>query len=79
MPLEQIEYLHTIGKMPDKYYYAQNRKNPEYNLNEQHQRMYQRTREKQEEICLTKTVENDLHKQIEKELKKEFQKIFSKR
>ena len=79
MTLEQIEYLHAIEKMPDKYYYMQNGQSPAYNLAEQHQKIYKKARDQQEKMQLEKTIEKELDEQIEKELQKEFQKIFSKR
>ena len=79
MNLEQIEYLHSIGKMSDRFYYMLNGKSPIYNLWEQRQKAYQDMLEREEKIKQKKTTKNEFNKQIEKILRKEIPKFFSKR
>ena len=54
MTREQIEYLHSIGKMPDRYYYAQNGKSAEYNLWEHHQKIYEKYKKKTKRKATTR-------------------------
>lgn len=81
MTLEYIEYLHTKGKMPDRYYYQQNGNPFTYNLWEQHQRIYKRARERQkkkqeQEKAFKESIEKELPKALEKELSKQIEKAF---
>ena len=82
MALEQIECLHTIGKMPDRYYYQQNGKSPEYNLWKQHQKIYEKIKKRQEEKkqqeAEKKKQEEAFEKAIDKEVHKQLDKIFLK-
>lgn len=81
MTREQIEYLHSIGKMPDRYYYAQNGKSAEYNLWEHHQKIYEkykkRQKEKQQQELEQKKHEEAFEKAIDKDVHKQLDKIFS--
>ena len=83
MTLKEIEYLHKMGKMPDRYYYMQNGQSPECNLILQRKKINEKILQMQEgkkakkeqEKVIAEAIEKDLPKQLEKE----FQKIFSKR
>ena len=82
--LEQIEYLHNRGLMPDWVYYQQNGKSAQANFNEQTMKIIEdcRRREaekqrKEEEKALEAEIEKQVEKAIEKaldELLKDFGK-----
>lgn len=75
MTLEEIEYLHATGKMPDRYYCAQNGKSPEFNMWEQRQKIIKKVREKQELKKQEQMMEGVLDEQIKKQLDKIFTRI----
>ena len=75
--LEQIEWLHDHGKMPDWAYYQQNGKSATMNLYEQTKKFKERVlkeeQERQEE-AKRKAEEKKLEKQIETQLEEAVQK-----
>ena len=75
--LEQIEWLHDHGKMPDWAYYQQNGKSATMNLYEQTKKFKERVlkeeQERQEE-AKRKAEEKKLEKQIEIQLEEAVQK-----
>ena len=82
--LEQIEWLHDHGKMPDWAYYQQNGKSATMNLYEQTKKIKERAllalkereekaRQKEEE----KKLEKEMEQQIEKQLSKSMEKVFT--
>ena len=79
--LEQIEWLHDNGYMPDWAYYQQNGKSAQDNYNAQHKKMMEQYRQREaeqrrqaEEKALEKKLEAELEKQIEKKLDKALEK-----
>ena len=81
LTLEQIEWLHDHGKMPDWAYYQLNGKSAQANWEEQHRKIMERynqreaeARRQAEEKALEKKLEADLEKQIEKKLDKALEK-----
>lgn len=83
--LEQIEWLHDHGKMPDWAYYQQNGKSATMNLYEQTKKFKERVlkeeqerqeeaKRKAEEMKLEKEIEKKLEKQIETQLEEAVQK-----
>ena len=81
MTREQIEYLHKTGEMPDYAYYQLNGMSPEYNLWEQHQKMYEqikrRKEERKQQEAEQKKQEQAIEKAIDKEVRKQLDKLFS--
>lgn len=76
--LEQIEWLHDHGKMPDWAYYQQNGKSATMNLYEQTKKFKDRVmREEKErqERAEAKRKEKDIEKEIEKQLGEQVEKI----
>ena len=63
--LEQIEYLHDIGVMPDWAYYQQNGKTAQKNYDIQHQKIQTETRRRIEEKRRSRENEKQIEKEIE--------------
>ena len=75
--LEQIEYLHNRGLMPDWVYYQQNGKSAQANFNEQRKRFTEECRRREAEKALEAEIEKQVEQAIEKaldELLKDFGK-----
>ena len=84
MTIEEIERLHKAGKMPDWAYYAQNGKSPTQNLWEQHQKMIDKIKGKEQidrelEIYRARRkaeIDREIEQQIEDELTPKIEKVF---
>lgn len=79
--LEQIEWLHDHGKMPDWAYYQQNGKSATMNLYEQTKKFKERVlREEQErqEEARRKAEEKKLEAELEKKLEKQLEQALEK-
>ena len=81
LTLEQIEWLHDHGKMPDWAYYQQNGKTAQENWEAQHKKIMEQYRQREaeqrrqaEEKALEKKLEAELEKQIEEKLGKAVEK-----
>ena len=75
--LEQIEYLHNRGLMPDWVYYQHNGKSAQANFNEQRKRFAEECRRREAEKALEAEIEKQVEQAIEKaldELLKDFGK-----
>lgn len=75
LTLEQIEYLHDIGKMPDWAYYQQNGKTAQQNYAEQKRKLRIKAEEQLNKKRQEQKMEEDMYnimkrviKKIEKEL-----------
>lgn len=76
MDIEEIERLHKTGKMPDWYYYQVNGKSATENLWEQHQKMIDKIKKREQidrELEIYKArrkaeIDAELEKQIENEI-----------
>ncbi len=78
---QEIERLHNSGKMPDWIYYQVNGKSAQENWEEQHRKIIERYRQREEEArkqAEQKKREKDLEKQIEKQIEKELEKTVEK-
>ena len=76
--LEQIEYLHNRGLMPDWAYYQQNGKSAQANFNEQTMKFIEDHRRRQEEEKQRKAKEAQQRKEEEKALEAEIEKQVEK-
>jgi molecular chaperone GrpE (heat shock protein) len=75
---EQIEWLHDHGKMPDWIYYQVNGKSAQENYNEQHKKILERYRAREEEArrqAEQKKAEAELEKEIEAKVEKTVEKV----
>ena len=87
MTIEEIEYLHALGKMPDWAYYQTNGRSPQYNYWEQKKKINEKLKKrlkekKQQELSKKKQeqlMEKEIRKILEKEIPKQLDKNFSKR
>ena len=68
LTLEQIEYLHDIGKMPDWAYYQQNGKTAQQNYAEQKRKLRIKAEEQQKMEEDMYNIMKRVIKKIEKEL-----------
>lgn len=68
MDLERIEWLHDHGYMPDWVYYQQNGKSAQANWEEQHRKIYERIKMREEEQARQKQIEAEIEAEIEKQL-----------
>ena len=71
LTLEQIEWLHDHGKMPDWAYYQQNGKSAQANWEEQHRKIMERYNQREAEArrqAEEKALEKKLDKALEKAL-----------
>ena len=71
--LEQIEYLHNRGLMPDWAYYQQNGKSAQANFNEQRMKFAEDCRRREAEKQRKedeKALEAEIEKQVEKAIEK---------
>lgn len=66
LTLEQIEYLHDIGKMPDWAYYQQNGKTAQQNYVEQKRKMRKETEEQLNRMRQQEQMEEDMYKILKK-------------
>lgn len=70
LTLEQIEYLHDIGKMPDWAYYQQNGKTAQQNYTEQKRKMRKQLEERLNKEREEKQMEEDMYKIMKRVIKK---------
>ena len=74
--LEQIEYLHERGLMPDWVYYQQNGKTAEENFRDQRKRLLERCEQREQERRREQAKKEE--KQLEAEMEKQLEKAIEK-
>lgn len=75
--LEQIEWLHDNGWMPDWAYYQQNGKSAQANFAEQQRKLYELERQRDEETP-RQAEEKEMEKKLEAEIEKKLDKALEK-
>ena len=79
--IEQIEWLHDNGYMPDWAYYQQNGKSAQHNWNEQHRKIAEKYRQielEKRKQAEDKAIEQKLNADLEKQLDKKLEKVLEK-
>ena len=71
----ELEYLHSIGRVPDWVYYQTNGDDPHLNYMRQHEAIRKRLREQQNEQKLEKEFEKEIEKKLEKAVEKALEKL----
>ena len=66
----ELEYLHSIGRVPDWVYYQTNGDDPHWNYMRQKETIRKKYLERQNEQMLEKEIEKKLEKEVEKALEK---------
>lgn len=75
--LEQIEYLHDRGLMPDWVYYQQNGKSAQENYNAQRKKFQEQYRQREAERTRREQLARE-EKQLEAEMEKKLEKVIEK-
>ena len=71
----ELEYLHSICRMPDWVYYQTNGDNPHWNYMRQKEAIRKRLQEQQNEQMLEKEIEKVIEKKLEKTVEKALEKF----
>ena len=71
----ELEYLHSIGRVPDWVYYQTNGDDPHWNYIKQHDAIRKRLQEQQNEKMLEKEFEKEIEKKLEKTVEKALEKL----
>lgn len=75
--LEQIEWLHSNGWMPDWAYYQQNGKSAQANFAEQQRKIMEMEHQREEE-ARRQAEEKEMEKKVEAEIEKKLDKALEK-
>ena len=75
--LEEIEWLHDNGWMPDWAYYQQNGKSAQANFSEQQRKIMEMERQREEE-ARRQAEEKEMEKKVEAEIEKKLDKALEK-
>lgn len=71
----ELEYLHSIGRVPDWVYYQTNGDDPHLNYMRQHEAIRKKYLERQNEQRLEKELEKEIEKKLDKALEKALEKL----
>ena len=71
----ELEYLHSIGRVPDWVYYQTNGDDPNWNYMRQKEAIRKKYLEQQKEQMLEKQLEKEIEKKLDKALEKALEKL----
>ena len=71
----ELEYLHSIGRVPDWVYYQTNGDDPHLNYMRQHEAIRKKYLERQNDQRLEKELEKEIEKKLDKALEKALEKL----
>ena len=71
----ELEYLHSIGRVPDWVYYQTNGDDPHQNYIRQKEAIRKKYLEQQNEQMLEKELEKEIEKKLDKALEKALEKL----
>ena len=71
----ELEYLHSIGKVPDWVYYQTNGDDSHWNYMRQKEAIRKKYLEQQNEYILEKEIEKEIEKKVEKAVEKALEKL----
>lgn len=71
----ELEYLHSIGRVPDWVYYQTNGDDPHWNYMRQKEDIRKKYLEQQNEQMLEKELEKEIEKKLDKALEKALEKL----
>ena len=71
----ELEYLHSIGRVPDWVYYQTNGDDPHWNYMRQKEAIRKKYLGQQKEQMLEKELEKELEKNLDKALEKALEKL----
>ena len=71
----ELEYLHSIGRVPDWVYYQTNGDDPHLNYMRQHEAIRKKYLERQNDQRLEKELEKEIEKKLDKTLEKALEKL----
>lgn len=72
---EELEYLHSIGRVPDWVYYQTNGDDPHLNYMRQHEAIRKKYLERQNEQRLERELEKEIEEKLDKALEKALEKL----
>ena len=71
----ELEYLHSIGRVPDWVYYQTNGDDPHWNYMRQKEAIRKKYLERENEQKLEKEIERQVEEKLEKALEKALEKL----
>lgn len=72
---DELEYLHSIGRVPDWVYYQTNGDDPHWNYMRQKEAIRKKYLGQQKEQMLEKELEKEIEKKLDKALEKALEKL----